>query len=191
MLLQKRRKIKDGNIVKLSCSYDNFFYRCTFNSTDGEYLTIDVQIPKGFNSDSSIFSNFEELLLRFYAISSLELILQQLKLIVWESISLAESPRIEICAFKKVHDRDVLYLKVLEIDGKIMQYIQPTDYCIMAVYPDKSWECYDEELNFQLWSDGTDNIETICDTDIVKTRVSIRIPIFKNLAEKMYKQRFY
>lgn len=196
MLSSKSRRVTDGNTVRLSSKYDKFDYNCTFNAPNGERLTVYVQIPKGFEGadDVATFSKFEELLLCFNTISSLDLILEQLKFIKWEDSTLAKSPRIELCAFKKVQGTDVLYLKILEKNGKRLEYVQPTEHCIMVVNRNKSWECYDEKRNFQVFSsrlDDIDNIEVIADTELDKSKAWNKRLLFKNIAETIYKQNFW
>lgn len=194
LLLPKRRKVVDGTRVKFLAQYDKVHYNCTLYVSSEEKLMVDVQIPEGFEKaavDPVTFSDFEDLLLSYDKISSLELFLKKLKFINFEGVFLAESPRIELTLLKMVNGSFVLHRKMLEKEGNLVEYVKPTEYVIMVVRRDKSWEAYDEERNFQVSCEAGDSgdAEIICEADAYKS-VASRIESFRMVAGIIYLQNF-
>lgn len=194
MLLPKRRKVVEGKTVRLVSECNELNYNCTFYVSSEAKLQVNVQIPEGFEKaavNPVTFSDFEDLLLSYDKISSLELFLKQLKSINSESVCLVESPRLEITLVKMVNGSYVLYRKILEKNSKRLEYVQPTDYGIMAVYRDKSWEVYDEERNFQIFCSerGEGDVEIVCKTDAYNSILS-KVDCFREIAKTIYKQNF-
>ena len=83
----------------------------------------------------------------------------------------------------------VLYREIKEKNGKRLEHAQPTDYGIIVVNRDESWECYDEERNFQVFCNVDSNVEIICEPNLYNSVLS-KVDCFRMIAKIIYKQNF-
>ncbi len=126
----------------LESKYDALEYRCTYNTPNGERLEITAQIPDSLEEadNPSTFGDFEDFILSFDSIISLELVMRVLKRTLR-----ATSQRVELCCFKQVHRTEVLVLKILEVCGERIQIVMPTyPSGFLSVTQDNTWEWYNE-----------------------------------------------
>lgn len=186
---------KRGAGKSLYREYNGEKYSCKVEFLKkNQRLEIEAELPPAFaDAPSDLFNQFEDLLMSFNVISSLELIHQQLKLIEWKDSTLAECRDIELRCWSLSGENQFISLEISEFEGKIISYTRPIQYGILEVEEDGNWHWHDGEwlASAHSTSEECDKDELIfADSEKAKTLIKSRFPLFEREAEKIYKQVF-